>query len=99
MNFKHNSQSNWGATYYRKKQKLHQDIMIYKKYPETVIDVKKSSTFKKSIFTQPENAKIRNEICPLKIWIFACFYILKIIMDNMQHTILQTFKVEENLQK
>lgn len=41
--------------------------MIYKKYPETVIDVKKSSTFKKSIFTQPENAKIRNEICPLKI--------------------------------
>lgn len=99
LNFKHNSQSNWGATYYRKKQKLNQDIMIYKKIPRDSYQCKKSSTFKNQFLHNLKMQKFGMKFVLWKYEFLLVFIFLKIIMDNMQHTILHTFKVEENLQK
>lgn len=73
--------------------------MIYKKYPEIVINVKKVPTFKNQFLHNLKMQKFGMRFVLWKYEFLLVFIFLKIIMDNMQHTILHTFKVEENLQK
>lgn len=58
-----------------KNKKLNQGITIKKEKPGDSYQCKKVQPLKKNIFTQPENAHSVSEICPWKVWIFACLYI------------------------